>query len=40
MEGTFCGNPVTMRAGLASMQNLDRAAFKRLDVMGIRFEAE
>ena len=34
VEGTFCGNPVTMRAGLACMQNLDRAAFKRLDLMG------
>ena len=30
----LCGNPVTMRAGLACMQNLDRATFKRLDLMG------
>ena len=34
VEGTFCGNPVTMRAGLATMQLLDLAAFKRLDKLG------
>jgi glutamate-1-semialdehyde 2,1-aminomutase len=34
VEGTFCGNPVTMRAGLATMRLLDPAAFKRLDRMG------
>jgi glutamate-1-semialdehyde 2,1-aminomutase len=34
VEGTFCGNPVTMHAGLAAMRLLDRAAFKKLDRMG------
>jgi glutamate-1-semialdehyde 2,1-aminomutase len=32
--GTFSANPVTMRAGLASMQLLDAAAFKQLDETG------
>ena len=34
--GTFSANPVTMRAGLASMALLDHAAFTRLDAMGER----
>jgi glutamate-1-semialdehyde 2,1-aminomutase len=34
--GTFSANPVTMRAGQAAMQLLDRAAFARLDAMGER----
>lgn len=32
--GTFSANPVTMRAGIAAMELLDEAAFKRLDVIG------
>src|SRR3954469_7610248 len=32
--GTFSANPVTMRAGLASMELLDEAAFRRLDLIG------
>ena len=32
--GTFSANPVTMRAGLASMELLDEAAFARLDAIG------
>lgn len=32
--GTFSANPVTMRAGLAAMELLDEAAFKRLDALG------
>jgi glutamate-1-semialdehyde 2,1-aminomutase len=34
--GTFSANPVTMTAGLAAMQALDRAAFGRLEDMGAR----
>lgn len=34
--GTFSANPVTMRAGLASMQLLDEAALMRLDEIGAR----
>jgi glutamate-1-semialdehyde 2,1-aminomutase len=36
MGGTFSANPVTMRAGIAAMELLDRAAFARLDAMGER----
>ncbi|SPP98314.1 Glutamate-1-semialdehyde 2,1-aminomutase [Bradyrhizobium vignae] len=32
--GTFSANPVTMRAGLAAMELLDRNAFARLDATG------
>lgn len=32
--GTFSANPVTMRAGLAAMELLDRNAFARLDAIG------
>ncbi len=32
--GTFTANPVTMAAGLATMNQLDHAAFARLDDMG------
>jgi glutamate-1-semialdehyde 2,1-aminomutase len=32
--GTFSANPVTMRAGLTSMELLDEAAFARLDAIG------
>jgi len=32
--GTFNANPVTMAAGLAAMQLLDRKAFDRLDEVG------
>jgi len=32
--GTFSANPITMTAGLAAMQALDRAAFARLEDMG------
>ncbi|MGE3150111.1 MAG: aspartate aminotransferase family protein [Pseudorhodoplanes sp.] len=32
--GTFSANPVTMRAGLVSMQLLDEAAFRHLDAIG------
>jgi glutamate-1-semialdehyde 2,1-aminomutase len=34
VEGTFCGNPVTMRAGLATMRLLDQSAFTKLNSMG------
>ncbi len=34
--GTFSANPVTMTAGLAAMQAMDRAAFVRLEDMGSR----
>jgi glutamate-1-semialdehyde 2,1-aminomutase len=34
--GTFSANPVTMRAGLAAMELLDEAAFRRLDLIGDR----
>src|SRR3954454_20427584 len=34
--GTFSANPVTMRAGLAAMELLDEAAFRRLDLIGER----
>lgn len=37
--GTFSGNPVTMTAGLAAMQAMDRAAFARLEDMGERLRA-
>lgn len=32
--GTFSANPVSMRAGIAGMELLDRAAFARLDSLG------
>jgi glutamate-1-semialdehyde 2,1-aminomutase len=32
--GTFSANPVTMRAGVAAMKLLDKAAFARLDTIG------
>jgi glutamate-1-semialdehyde 2,1-aminomutase len=38
--GTFSANPISMRAGLASMQLLDHAAFKRLDEIGDRVRSE
>ena len=34
--GTFSANPVTMTAGLAAMQAMDRATFARLEDMGAR----
>ena len=34
--GTFTANPITMTAGLACMQQLDAAAFDRLDEIGER----
>lgn len=34
--GTFSANPVTMRAGQAAMELLDRQAFARLDTIGER----
>jgi glutamate-1-semialdehyde 2,1-aminomutase len=37
--GTFSANPVTMTAGLAAMQTLDRADFARLEHMGARLRA-
>ena len=37
--GTFSANPVTMTAGLAAMQAMDRAAFARLEDMGSRLRA-
>jgi len=37
--GTFNANPVTMAAGLASMQLLDRAAFERLDDLGAKLRS-
>jgi glutamate-1-semialdehyde 2,1-aminomutase len=37
--GTFSGNPVTMTAGLAAMEAMDRAAFARLEDMGERLRA-
>ncbi len=35
-SGTFTANPITMKAGLASMQALDEAAFEHLETMGER----
>ncbi|HSF31044.1 MAG TPA: aspartate aminotransferase family protein [Candidatus Tectomicrobia bacterium] len=35
--GTFNGNPVTMRAGLATLQDLSPAAYDRLNLMGSDF---
>lgn len=35
--GTFNGNPVTMRAGLVTLQGLDDAAYTRLNRMGAEF---
>jgi glutamate-1-semialdehyde 2,1-aminomutase len=35
--GTFNGNPVTMRAGLATLQDLSPAAYDRLNQMGSDF---
>ena len=32
--GTFSANPITMRAGVAGMELLDAAAFRRLDAIG------
>lgn len=32
--GTFSANPVTMRAGIAAMELLDKVAFARLDAIG------
>jgi glutamate-1-semialdehyde 2,1-aminomutase len=37
--GTFSANPITMTAGLAAMQALDRAAFARLEDAGARLRA-
>lgn len=34
--GTFSANPLSMVAGIASLQALDRAAFDRLEVLGIK----
>jgi glutamate-1-semialdehyde 2,1-aminomutase len=34
--GTFSANPLSMVAGLAAMQHLDRAAFARLEALGDR----
>ncbi len=38
--GTFSGNPVTMCAGIASLQLLDGAAIERLNSMGDQVRAE
>ena len=38
-SGTFTANPVTMQAGLASMQALTARAFDDLDAMGERVRA-
>jgi glutamate-1-semialdehyde 2,1-aminomutase len=35
--GTFNGNPVTMRAGLTTLQHLNPAAYDRLNQMGSEF---
>ena len=37
--GTFSANPISMTAGLAAMQLLDRKSFKRLDEMGASLRA-
>ena len=37
--GTFSGNPVSMTAGLASMQALDDAAYARLEALGATLRA-
>jgi len=37
--GTFSANPVTMTAGLAAMQAMDRTTFARLEDMGARLRA-
>jgi glutamate-1-semialdehyde 2,1-aminomutase len=38
-SGTFNANPISMAAGMAAMQLLDRAAFARLDALGQRLKA-
>ncbi len=38
-SGTFTANPITMRAGLASMQLLTPAAFAELDALGERLRS-
>lgn len=38
-SGTFTANPVSMKAGLASMQLLDQAAFSELDQQGERIRS-
>jgi glutamate-1-semialdehyde 2,1-aminomutase len=37
--GTFSANPVTMTAGLAALQAMDRASFAQLEDMGSRLRA-
>jgi len=37
--GTFSANPITMTAGVAALQALDRGAFARLEDMGSRLRA-
>ena len=37
--GTFSANPITMAAGLAALQAMDRASFARLEDMGSRLRA-
>ena len=37
--GTFSANPISMTAGMAAMQLLDRKSFKRLDEMGASLRA-
>ncbi|KAB2848630.1 MAG: aspartate aminotransferase family protein, partial [Hyphomicrobiaceae bacterium] len=37
--GTFSANPLSMVAGLAALQHLDRAAFARLEALGDRLRA-
>jgi glutamate-1-semialdehyde 2,1-aminomutase len=37
--GTFCANPVSMRAGLAALSALDAAAIERIGALGARLRA-
>jgi glutamate-1-semialdehyde 2,1-aminomutase len=38
--GTLSGNPLAMAAGLATLEQLDDAAYDRLETLGARLEAE
>ncbi len=39
LAGTFAANPVSMRAGLAALQALDRSAIERIGLLGERLRA-
>ena len=39
LAGTFAANPVSMRAGLAALRDLDGSAIERIDLLGERLRA-